>query len=102
MDELERSVKHLRSLTFPSVPEDDGLATVIEKMSELEGQLLRLAARTARMEAVTPEEVPVVRGVVNRLAEIDKLPEEDAEIYAATVEYLEALVSLHNALVQTR
>jgi hypothetical protein len=54
------------------------------------------------MEGVTPEEVPVVRGVVNRLAEIDKLPEEDAEIYAATVEYLEALVSLHDALLQTR
>jgi hypothetical protein len=102
MDELERSVKHLRSLTFPSVPEDDGLANVIEKMSEIEGQLLRLAARTKRMETVQPGDVPVIRGIVNRLAEIDRLPEEDAEIYAATVEYLEALVSLHNALVEAR
>jgi len=102
MDELERSVKHLRSLTFPSVPDDDGLANVIEKMSEVETELLRLAARTARMETVKPDDVPVVRGLVNRLAEIDRLPEDDAEIYAGTVEYLEALVAVRDALLQAR
>ena len=100
MDDLERAFRHLRSLRFPTVPDDEGLAGVIERLSELDTELARLAARAGKGGVVRRDEVPVIRGLVNRLSEIERLPEQDAEIYTAAVEYLEALASLRDVLLQ--
>jgi hypothetical protein len=99
MTELERAYRHLQTLTFPSVPDDEGLAHVIELMSELDATLTRLAASAGRGAKVSSDDVPVIRGVVNRLNDIGELPEDDADIYVATVKYLEGLASLRDALL---
>jgi len=100
MTDLERAFRHLQSLTFPLVPEDEGLANVIEHMSELDTELRRLAGRAGRGETVPASDVPLIRGIVNRLNEIGALPEDDADIYVAAVQYVEALASLRDALLQ--
>ena len=99
MSELAAAFRHLVSLPFPSVPDDEDLASVIARMSETDAELRQLAAQAGRGETIDREKVPTVRGLVTRLAEIDELPSDDADIYDDTVKYLEALVGLRDALL---
>ncbi len=99
MNELAAAFRLLVSLPFPSVPDDEDLASVIARMSETDAELRRLAAQAGRGETIDRGRVPVVRGLVTRLADIDGLPADDADIYDATVKYLEALVALRDALL---
>ena len=99
MSDLERCLRDLQSRSFPSTPDDDRLGAALAHMSELDSELKRLAVRIARSDVVRAEDVPVIRGLVSRLNGIDDVSEEDAEVYAAAVDYLEALASLREALL---
>jgi hypothetical protein len=99
MTNLERSYRHLKSLPFPVAPEGDALADVVSTMSELTDRLSSLAARAGRGEEVRPEEVPNVGDLVLRLRDLPGIDEDDIDSYTATVNYIEALEDLRQALL---
>jgi len=99
MTDLERSYRHLKSLPFPVAPESDALGDIVSAMSELTDGLSSLAARAGRGDHVRPEDVPNVGDLVHRLRDLPGVDEDDIESYTATVNYVEALEDLRQALL---
>ena len=99
MTDLENAYAHFRTLTFPAPPERDDLGEIVAAMSAMSDRILTLVGRAGRGERVRPEEVPNVGDLVHRLRDLPGVDEDDTEIFAQTVEYLEALADLQRALL---